>query len=295
MAPDMRNPKRFSFFTSSLMIFSMAATCAAALMNLPSAEVVAQVRTVAEALGLDWFADVEATPELEQRYYDRFFAGPHPAYVPLCEDSVRSGYVDGDRFRYGSTNGRYFEHALRCYQTVGFDYRLIEGYEAACAKLKADSLASELAFLAFLAQSAVDLGASDPAAARRSVELFEAFVRDHASRWFGKAAERLAAYDDDFYAKVALWRRTPWPLWAPRSSVAFACKRVRMQKAGCRSLRRYAANGIRPSCFRGVLRAGYSAAMLATSASTSASVVLQLVQKRTQWRPSPASNWYSKA
>lgn len=181
----------------------VADACAEALVNLPSEKVVADVRAVAEALGLDWFEGIEATPELEQRYYDRFFVSSHPAYVPLCEDSVRGGYEDGGRFRYGPTNGRFFEHVLKCYQTVGFDYRLIKGFDLAKGKLMPDSLASELAFLAFLARSAIQLEVEDPAAARRGVELLEAFARDHAGRWFDAAAERLACFEDDFYAKVA--------------------------------------------------------------------------------------------
>ena len=176
--------------------------CAEALLNLPAEDVVANVRSVAEALGDDSFNDVVADAALEQRYYDRFFVSAHPAYVPLCEDAVRGGYMDDDRFRYGSVCGKHYAHTLTCYKAVGFDFRLVEGFEPSVTMLKPDSMASELAFLAFLADCALTADGRDPEVAKRSRELLVTFVRDHASRWFDEAAECLERYDDDFYAGV---------------------------------------------------------------------------------------------
>lgn len=97
---------------------TVMAVCAEALLNLPTEDVVANVRSVAEALGDDGFNDVVADAALEQRYYDRFFVSAHPAYVPLCEDAVRGGYMDDDRFRYGSVCGKHYAHTLTCYKAV---------------------------------------------------------------------------------------------------------------------------------------------------------------------------------
>ncbi len=182
---------------------AVASVCAEAFLNVPDEKIVSDVRAVSEALGLDWFGDVEASPELEQRYYNRLFVSAHPAYVPLFEDSVRGGYEEDGRFRYGSTDGKHFDHVMRCYRAVGFDYRLLEGCDFATGSLKPDSLASELAFLVFLAQSALDLREADEAASARSIELLKTFSREHAGRWFVKAAERLTCFEDDFYARVA--------------------------------------------------------------------------------------------
>ena len=178
------------------------AVCAEALLNLPTEDVVANVRSVAEALGDDEFNDVVADAALEQRYYDRFFVSAHPAYVPLCEDAVRGGYMDDDRFRYGSVCGKHYAHTLTCYKAVGFDFRRIEGFEPSVSMLKPDSMASELAFLVFLADSALEAEDRGPEVAQRSRELLVTFARDHACRWFDDAAECLERFDDDFYAGV---------------------------------------------------------------------------------------------
>lgn len=181
---------------------TVMAVCAEALLNLPTEDVVANVRSVAEALGDDGFNDVVADAALEQRYYDRFFVSAHLAYVPLCEDAVRGGYMDDDRFRYGSVCGKHYAHTLTCYKAVGFDFRRIEGFEPSVSMLKPDSMASELAFLAFLADSALAAEGRDSEVAQRSRELLVTFARDHASRWFGDAVECLERFDEDFYAGV---------------------------------------------------------------------------------------------
>ncbi len=181
---------------------TVMAVCAEALLNLPTEDVVANVRSVAEALGDDEFNDVVADAALEQRYYDRFFVSAHPAYVPLCEDAVRGGYMDDDRFRYGSVCGKHYAHTLTCYKAVGFDFRRIEGFEPSVSMLKPDSMASELAFLTFLADSALAAEGRDSEVAQRSRELLVTFARDHASRWFGDAVECLERFDEDFYAGV---------------------------------------------------------------------------------------------
>lgn len=181
---------------------TVMAVCAEALLNLPTEDVVANVRSVAEALGDDGFDDVVADAALEQRYYDRFFVSAHPAYVPLCEDAVRGGYMDGDRFRYGSVCGKHYAHTLTCYKAVGFDFRRLAGFEPSVTTLKPDSMASELAFLVFLADSALEAEDRDPEVAQRSRELLVTFARDHACRWFDDAAECLERFDDDFYAGV---------------------------------------------------------------------------------------------
>lgn len=183
---------------------TVAAVCAAVFVRVPSATVVENVRAVGTALGLRWFDGIEASPELEQRYYDRLFVSSHPAFVPLHEDCVRGGYEERGRFRFGKTDGRFCEHVLGCYRAVGFDYRLIEGFAPAISALKPDSLASELAFSAFLAQQALLLEESDPPAACRAVTLLAEFSRDHSARWFFDAAACLERFEDDFYARAAL-------------------------------------------------------------------------------------------
>ena len=92
---------------------------------------------------------------------------------------------------------------LRCYRAVGFDYRALAGFGPAVGSLRPDSLAAELAFMAFLARAAAEAAGEDPAASERAAELLRQFAREHANAWLPKAARLLAAGDDDLYARTA--------------------------------------------------------------------------------------------
>ena len=140
--------------------------------------------------------------DLEQRYYDRFFVSSHPAYVPLYEDSIRSGYPDEGRFRYGTTEGRWYEHTLKCYQAVGFDYRLIEGHDLSVQKLKPRfvRLRAGVPFVSGGIRRLIDGSRGIRA---RSEELFVSFAggdpRSMVRKGCGLGLER---FEDDFYARV---------------------------------------------------------------------------------------------
>lgn len=190
----------------------VAEACARALVNEPSPEVVRDVRRVAQALGMTRFDRVEPGAALRQRYYDRFFVSAGPLYAPLVESCVRGAQVQDGRRSFGSSNGPAADHALRCYRSVGFDYRGIEGFAPAVAQLRPDSMAVELAFMASLARCACEGG--DDAAAARSVELLRRFAREHAAGWFGAAAEALRRADDDFYAGVCALAAEAADAWA---------------------------------------------------------------------------------
>ena len=180
----------------------LAGTCAAALVNEPTAGIVKGVQRVAEATGDPRFNGVRANEALLQRYYDRIFVSSSPLFVPLSESCVRASWDDGGTIRYGVASSRWSDHVLGCYRAVGFDWTALGGFEPAMRQLRPDSLASELAFLSFLAASAAYLPASDAAASRRSEELLVQFARQHAGAWFGAAADALRRTDDDFYAGV---------------------------------------------------------------------------------------------
>ena len=90
-----------------------------------------------------------------------------------------------------------------CYEAAGFDFHAIEGFELAVQNLRPTSLASELAFVSSLAAAADGLfGSGDEPAAQNAARLARTFAQRHASRWFGAAAEHLARFEDDLYARV---------------------------------------------------------------------------------------------
>ena len=178
-------------------------TLVEALLNVPDERVCADVIHVANLLGVSSFESSRATAsnaELEQRYYDRFFTPTSPYYVPLCESCVRgSGIEDGAR-RYKPTVSAAADHVAACYRTAGFEFSSLAGYSLAVQTLRADSLASELAFLGFLAHSEALASTAGEALHIRRLQV--EFLRDHLSRWIAVAAKALAETEDDFYAQI---------------------------------------------------------------------------------------------
>lgn len=175
--------------------------CAEAFLDEPDEAIIDDVRKVAAALGQDGF-DFVADDDLKQRYYDRLFVTSTPYYVPLIESSVARGAEDEDGvMRYASIQSDLTDHVLRCYHTVEFDFQALSGYDLAVKSLHPDSLASELAFLAFCKKREAECWeSSDEAQAEHWAQLAAQFSKQHAGRWVGKAADCLARTDEDFYA-----------------------------------------------------------------------------------------------
>ena len=163
----------------------LAEACAEALVNEPTPEVLADLRKVAAALGM--------------------FVTTSPHYVPLIESSVANRIEADGRVSYGAVSSSKSDHVIRCYKTAGFDYTGMRGYEIAVKSLHPDSMASELAFMAFLAEAAVEeleAGKGADGGACAGERLLCDFARRH-TRWFADAARLMAATDDDLYARVA--------------------------------------------------------------------------------------------
>lgn len=175
----------------------LARACAAVLVNEPSDKVIADIDRVARTLDDESFANIVADDTLRQRYYDRFFVSSTPYFVPLTESAVVKRWTSEGRLHYGALDSARCDHVQRCYKTVGFDCRAIEGYAPAIQNLHPDSMACELVFLAGLAEVATHGEVSAPAAERLLVE----FARLHA-RWFADAATCLTATDNDLYART---------------------------------------------------------------------------------------------
>lgn len=171
---------------------------AEALLNVPDEKVVADVVSVAEALGSAAFEGFAPSKGLAQRYYDRFFVPTSPLYLPLSEDRVAGAQTVDGRTEFGQLAGKATDHARACYEAAGFAYGQLQGFEPTVRSLRPDSLASELAFLAYVKQAAV----RGDVPAETSDRLTCQFLRTHRPAWMEKAARLMAARDDDFYARV---------------------------------------------------------------------------------------------
>lgn len=176
--------------------------CAGALLNEPSDTVLDDMRSVVAALGLDK-GSLGADKPLEwlvQRYYDRFFVAVSPLFVPCQESCLRGSWVDDGVRKYGATSSAQADHVVRCYSAAGFDWRALEGSELFLKTLKPDSLAAELAFVAYL--KGCEAMADDADQAERCAALAGQFIREHVGTWLPLAARILAEGDEDFYASV---------------------------------------------------------------------------------------------
>ena len=179
-------------------------TCASVFLNEPTEQLLGNLRTVAQAVENPAFDDIAVTPELTQRYADRVFVPSSPNYVPLLESCIAGSGIDKDGvMRYGSSQSNRGDHVFRCYKTLSFDPAQLCGDPIAVKSLHADSLAAELAFLAFMkAGEAQSWDDGDEATATHWHDLAKRFAKEHPNAWVGKAAERLAVRDDDLYART---------------------------------------------------------------------------------------------
>lgn len=180
----------------------LAEVCAEALVNEPTAAVLDDLRRTAQALGDGRFEGFEPTDELRQRYYDRTVVASSPHFVPLVESSVANRTESGGKVSFGSTSSSKSDHVIRCYKVAGFDYTQMRGCPIAVKSLHPDSMASELAFMAYLAGAGIGELEAGKETDCTGVRLLCDFARRH-TRWFADAAALMARTDDDLYARVA--------------------------------------------------------------------------------------------
>lgn len=178
--------------------------CAEAFLNEPSERVVSDVRAVAQAFGDESLDDIAFEDGMVLRYNDRMFVTNSPLFVPLHEGCVALGGEDDHGvMRYASVESSRRSHVARCYRTVGFDERALSGFAPAVESLHEDSLAAELAFLAYLkSREAAAWESGETGEARRWAGLAARFLREHAKTWMSKAASCLASGENDFYART---------------------------------------------------------------------------------------------
>lgn len=179
------------------VLFSVLAQ---ALLNEPMPSIVDDVVAVARALSRNDFQALPGESDLTQRYYDRFFVPASSSYIPLVENSIRSCHEAPDGFAYGPLVGACSDHVLRCYKAVGFDEKKLQGYAAAIASLKPDSLASELAFIAYLKQA--EAAADTAETTEHWAGLAQQFAREHLLGWLPQAVVCMHASGEDFYTEV---------------------------------------------------------------------------------------------
>lgn len=179
------------------VLFSVLAE---ALINEPAAQVTDEVGQVARAMGRDELSVLPDPEALKQSYYNRFAVPTSPTYVPLVESSIVHMRETEEGIAYGPLSASCSDHVAGCYAAVGFDPAALAGDRLVLLMAKPDSLAVELAFVAYL--KACESEAATLEAAARCADLAAQFVREHLGRWVDSAAACLRASDDDFYAAL---------------------------------------------------------------------------------------------
>ena len=183
--------------------------CASAFLNEPSEQVLADVALVGQALGAEFEGlsgemSAEELAELRRCFNDVLFVAVSPRFVPLQESClVGSGLGSDGKMHYGSVQSSRSDHVQRCYKAAGFDMTAVPACPVVKGTLRCDSLACELAFLAYLANGeflAWQKGATEEALHWN--RLANEFAHDHARVWFATARDRMQTVGAAFYAHV---------------------------------------------------------------------------------------------
>lgn len=190
--------------TEALDMASLLEACGNVFLNHPDETVLDSLRIVAQTADNHDFDDIAADDPLRQRYEERLVQTDSPLYVPLFESSIAGSTVDEKgAVHYGPTHDDRTAHVLLRYEELEFDPSTLAGAPDTAERLHPDSIAAELAFLAFLKkEEAASWEMGDHASAVRWHEVARAFSREHPNAWLALAAERLAAGDDDLYARA---------------------------------------------------------------------------------------------
>ncbi len=172
-----------------------------ALINPPDERICHDIAQVARTVGFD---ELEKTakdaedPSAAQRYYDRFFVPTSGTYIALSECRMADAEIEGGRVSFGPAANRRYEHVQALYDQAAFDFHNLKGDPLSLRQLAADSLASELAFLAFLAKAK-----EEDAIPRDAADRFLcAFLKNHGINWVENAARIMKAQSNDLYAQL---------------------------------------------------------------------------------------------
>ncbi|MRX82098.1 molecular chaperone TorD family protein [Eggerthella guodeyinii] len=134
-------------------------------------------------------------PKQEQAFLERLLVSNSPTFVPLSEQCIREAHCAEGRWRFGTIDGRHRRHVMRCYDHVSFDFRRLHGYPVLVQSLRADSLATECAFMAFLLAGVETVEVDEPTDGR--IAFADAFLNAHLGLWVNDAARACASAGSD--------------------------------------------------------------------------------------------------
>lgn len=192
--------------------------------SAPTERSYAEFVQVACLLGCDGFAPGGVDFATAEAVFDARFVVPGGrTYVPLSENCIalagegpaaaaENGTVPDPvspvsvpRIAWGPLEGARSAHVAACYAAAGFDPDAVRMGSPEAATLRDDSLAVELAFMAYLAAGEAAAREAGNEAQTRNARNWQArFLRDHLLMWVGRAAVVLARTGDDLYAQAAL-------------------------------------------------------------------------------------------
>ncbi len=120
--------------------------------------------------------------------YDALVVPCSARYLPLSEECMRGAHRDGDRWRFGVRSGARSREVERMYRMTGFAWRELAGDPCIVGSLRPDSLAVELAYVAWLLRG--HEGAGVPSDEGSELErLADQFVARHVLPFVRKAVQ----------------------------------------------------------------------------------------------------------
>ncbi|MEG1827172.1 MAG: molecular chaperone TorD family protein [Gordonibacter sp.] len=177
-------------------------TLAEVLLNPPTDRILSDVKHVAALLDVSEFDHDVVDEVLMQQFYDCMFVASSSSFVPLSESRIRSTTIVGGVRYFGPSEDINSDHVLKCYRVMGFDYTLLSGYLLVIQTLRPDSLASELAFLAAIAQAEAKAAAYADASALYYRSWRALFIEHHLGCWIDQAAAVMHEKRNDFFARI---------------------------------------------------------------------------------------------
>ena len=189
-------------FDNTRLQASAFANIASVLLSAPSRQTIEELFRLTHSLGIhpsDSPSDSALEPkQLDEAFFNRTVVATSPLFVPLYEQAIRSAHKTDAGWAYSLASNRYTREVERFYCAAGFNPQRLGMAQDAPINMRSDSLAAELAFVAFLLDDTIRIEAELTPEDRR--QMARDFLNAHPKSWVRKAAEIAASSAEDWYA-----------------------------------------------------------------------------------------------
>lgn len=173
-----------------------------ALINVPDSTTWSFLHEMEKTQGKILFSSESdfSSKENEQCFFNRTVVPCTSSFVPLFEQAIIGAEKKEGSWTFSNIQGAKSRHVERCYAQAGFDFKKLAGQPEVVSVLRADSLAAQCAFMAFVLSKSANQ--ADEVAQSEYRDYANSFLRNHLSTWVGKAAQICSDKSFDYYGEV---------------------------------------------------------------------------------------------